>query len=129
MSSRRQDLVLDALDEVSRTIDGNVPRLELARRRIARIREQRLAGMSYSEIVQQAERPLVIELISTNLSELQRSGHALRRAESRALHDEGLTMDQIAELFGVSRQRVSELLGPERGGPAPSDERHGPPAH
>ncbi len=120
VSSPRQDLVLDALGEVSRALDGNVARLELARRRIARIREQRLAGMSYSQIVQQSERPLVIELITANLSELQRSGHTLRRAESRALYEEGLTMEQIAALFGVSRQRVSELLAPERGGPPPS---------
>ena len=31
-------------------------------------------------------------------------------AEARALHDEGLTMAEIAALFGVSRQRVSALL-------------------
>jgi len=116
VSNPRQDLVLDALDEVSRVVDRNLARLKLVRRRIARIREQRLTGMNYSQIVQQSERPLVIELITTNLSELQRSGHTLRRAVSLALYEEGLTMEQIAELFGVSRQRVSELLCPERGG-------------
>jgi predicted XRE-type DNA-binding protein len=26
------------------------------------------------------------------------------------LHEEGITMDRIAELFGVTRQRVSGLL-------------------
>jgi DNA-binding transcriptional regulator LsrR (DeoR family) len=34
----------------------------------------------------------------------------VRRAEARALYAEGLTMDQIAERFGVTRQRVSALL-------------------
>ena len=34
----------------------------------------------------------------------------LRSAEERALYAEGLTMNQIVELFGVSRQRVSALL-------------------
>ena len=30
--------------------------------------------------------------------------------EARVLHGEGMTMDQIAKLFGVTRQRVSALL-------------------
>jgi predicted transcriptional regulator len=34
----------------------------------------------------------------------------VRRTEARTLHREGLTMDQIAQLFGVTRQRVSALL-------------------
>ena len=34
----------------------------------------------------------------------------LRRAQAAALHDEGLTMDRIAELFGVTRQRISQIL-------------------
>lgn len=34
----------------------------------------------------------------------------LRRTQARALRDDGLTTDRIAELFGVSRQRVSALL-------------------
>jgi hypothetical protein len=28
----------------------------------------------------------------------------------KALHDEGLTMDRIAVLFGLTRQRISSLL-------------------
>ncbi len=38
------------------------------------------------------------------------SGAAWRRAEARALHQEGISMDRIAQLFGVTRQRVSALL-------------------
>ena len=34
----------------------------------------------------------------------------MRRAEAHALYAEGLTMDQIAERFGVTLQRVSALL-------------------
>jgi transcriptional regulator with XRE-family HTH domain len=37
-------------------------------------------------------------------------GADVRRAEARALYEEGLTMEQIAEHFGVTRQRVSALL-------------------
>lgn len=34
----------------------------------------------------------------------------MRRTEARALHHEGVTMDKIARLFGVTRQGVSGLL-------------------
>jgi DNA-binding transcriptional regulator LsrR (DeoR family) len=34
----------------------------------------------------------------------------VRRAEAQALYAEGMTMEQIADRFGVTRQRVSTLL-------------------
>jgi transcriptional regulator len=34
---------------------------------------------------------------------------ATARTEPRALHHEGMTMDEIARQFGVTRQRVSAL--------------------
>jgi transposase len=37
-------------------------------------------------------------------------GNRVRRTEARALHGEGMTMDEIAKLFGVTRQRISALL-------------------
>ncbi len=45
------------------------------------------------------------------------SGSRWRREEARALHDEGVTMDRIAALFGVTRQRVSQLLRERPGAP------------
>ncbi len=49
-------------------------------------------------------------MISATLSQLADAGSRWRRAEARALHAEGLSMDVIAQLFGVTRQRVSSLL-------------------
>ena len=49
-----------------------------------------------------------------NLVALVDAGSRLRRAEARALHVEGMTMEQIADLFGVTRQRVSALLKRDR---------------
>ena len=48
-----------------------------------------------------------------NLVVARRGRKPPRRAEARALYDEGLTMDEIATLFGVTRQRVSGLLRKE----------------
>ena len=57
----------------------------------------------------------------------QRPGEALaefgarvRRAEAVALYGEGMTMEEIAEKFGVTRQRVSALLR-DAGGQVPGD--------
>ena len=86
---------------------------EIARTIIERaehIRAMRREGMSYREIVPNEERPLIVELITANLELLSGVGSRLRRAEATALYDEGLTMDEIATLFGVSRQRVAVLL-------------------
>ena len=70
----------------------------------------RSEGRPYREIVPNEQRPLIVELLTANLDLLSGVGSRLRRAEARVLYDEGLTMDDIAALFGVSRQRVAVLL-------------------
>jgi hypothetical protein len=104
------DPVLDALDGLVRALQHNAARIEATIARAEQIREQRLAGRSYQEIESGDQRPLIVEMTRDNLAALVEAGSRLRRAEARALHAEGMTMEQIAELFGVTRQRVSALL-------------------
>ncbi|MBV8302742.1 MAG: helix-turn-helix domain-containing protein [Acidimicrobiia bacterium] len=104
------DPVLEALAGLVRALRNNRARIEATLARAERIREQREAGLSYREIESDEQRPLIVELTRDNLAALVEAGSRLRRAEARALHAEGMTMEQIAELFGVSRQRVSALL-------------------
>ena len=104
------DSVLDALDGLVRALRANSARIEATIARAERIQEQRDEGLSYREIESGEERPLIVELTRDNLAALVEAGSRLRRAEARALHAEGMTMEQIAELFGVTRQRVSALL-------------------
>ncbi len=49
------------------------------------------------------------------MERLLRVSARLRWAEARALHAEGVTMDKIAALFGVTRQRISGLLREHHG--------------
>lgn len=109
------DPVLDALDGLVRALRENATRIDATIARAERIRDQRLEGLSYREIESGEARPLIVELTRDNLAALVEAGSRLRRAEARALHGEGMTMEQIAELFGVSRQRVSALLRSDRG--------------
>ena len=110
VTDRPDDPVLDALDGLVRALRANADRVEAAIARAERIREQREEGLSYREIESGDSRPLIVELTRDNLAALVEAGSRLRRAEARALHGEGMTMEQIAELFGVTRQRVSALL-------------------
>ncbi|MCW2991181.1 MAG: hypothetical protein JWM73_1775 [Solirubrobacterales bacterium] len=80
------------------------------RDRIARVVEGREAGDSYRDIVGAESGPLLVEMLTEATQALDAAGAAFRRAEASALYDEGMTMDEIAEAFGVSRQRVSTLL-------------------
>lgn len=100
------DLLLDALAR-------NAAAIEAVRERAQQVRSRRTAGEPWSDIVRSEPRPLIVELLSDNLGRISAAGGRFRRAEARALHAEGMTMDRIAELFGVSRQRISALLRPD----------------
>ena len=104
------DRLLHSLEVLERSLHANEQRSTAMRARIAHIREQRRAGRPYSEIVSHEQRPLVVELVTQSVRDLDGAGVQVRRHEAEALHREGMTMDGIAELFGVSRQRVSALL-------------------
>ena len=104
------DVVLAALDDLVVALRQNTQRNQIVEKRAKRIRAQRRRGLAYREIVASEPGPLIVELTRHNLEALLDAGSRLRRLEARALHDEGLTMQQIADLFGVTRQRVSELL-------------------
>lgn len=106
----REDEVLTALDSLITDLQTNVAVSEVAIESARTIQALRRQGLTYSDILGETGRPLVVELISQNMERLQTSGAALRQAQAAVLHQEGLTMEQIADLFGVTRQRISTLL-------------------
>jgi DNA-directed RNA polymerase specialized sigma24 family protein len=105
-----EDPFLEALTALESTLADNENRTTLIRRRIAQLRRLRSLGAPYAEIVSTTDGPLLVQLLTESSTALDISGASVRRAEARALYAEGLTMDQIAERFGVTRQRVSALL-------------------
>ncbi len=68
------------------------------------------SGVSLVDHVRDEPRPLMVELVSANMAALETAGARLRAAQATALRAEGLTIEAIAELFGVTRQRISALL-------------------
>lgn len=101
---------LEALRQLVAALDACTEELRLARARAQQLLEQREDGRAWLEIVTQETRPLVVERISTVLATLATAGSAWRREQASALHEEQVSINRIAALFGVTRQRISALL-------------------
>lgn len=67
-------------------------------------------GMSYEQNVPLNRRLQIIEFVSDAFEALSDAGRRFWQAEAITLDGEGMTMDEIAVVLGVSRQRVSALL-------------------
>ncbi|HVA05737.1 MAG TPA: hypothetical protein VNG12_03245 [Acidimicrobiales bacterium] len=117
MNGDDADDVLAAHEETGIALAEVIESLQQGLTRIQRIREERLSGDPYLDILSRGEGQLLVRTLTENLQSLQRHGHRLRRAEARALRAEGASTARIAELFGVSRQRVLVLLGSEHDQP------------
>jgi hypothetical protein len=87
--------------------------------RAVELQELRRHGQSWHEIVAGEERPLIVEQISDAIASLATTGGLWRRDQATALHSEGVSINRIAALYGVTRQRISTLLHdrPEHGDP------------
>lgn len=104
------DAVLAALDDLVKVLRETTERNRTAIRRAEAIRRLRQQHHLYREIVPMEKRPLIVELLTESLSELSEASGRFRTVEARALYEEGLTMAEIADLFGVTRQRIAALL-------------------
>lgn len=99
-----------ALRELVDELDHCVDELTHARGRAEELLAKRRTGHSWTDIVAGEERPLVVERISTVLASLARAGSAWRREQALALQGENVSINRIAAMFGVTRQRISALL-------------------
>ena len=104
------DDVMDALDGLLEVIERNERRAVMIRERAEAFGALRRLGFSSAEIVPLAEQPLIVELVAQSITDLCEASGRFRRAEAEMLHRQGVTMERIATLFGVTRQRVSSLL-------------------
>ena len=104
------DAVLAALEELTTVLRQTTERNRTAIQRAEAIRRLRDRRHRYREIVPMEKRPLIVELLTQSLSELSEASGRFRTVEARALYEEGLTMAEIADLFGVTRQRIAALL-------------------
>jgi DNA-directed RNA polymerase sigma subunit (sigma70/sigma32) len=101
---------MEALGDLDRALDQVVEMAGQMKERIGQLREAIAEGRPLRELVPAEQTPLIVQLVTESTNLLHSYGNRVRRTEALALHREGMTMDEIARLFGVTRQRVSALL-------------------
>lgn len=99
-----------ALKGIDAATRENVKRSIAIQKRVEWMQERLAEGVTPSELIREEPRPPMVEMVTMNIEALQSLGSRLRQAEARALRADGVTMEEIAQLFGVTRQRISALL-------------------
>jgi hypothetical protein len=109
-SGTSSDEVLIALDELESVLRQNAESERLLSQRIAEVRLARQNGREWKAILGDEEEPGTVQLVSTILRRQSEASGYLRRSLVVALRAEGQSIPSIAHLFGVTHQRVSNLL-------------------
>ena len=104
------DQVRVALDALLEVLDENIELAKRCRRRARHLRQERHRGRDYRDIVPAGDEPLIVQMMRENLARLGAAASQLQHAEAEALYAEGMTMEEIGRLFGVTHQRVSAML-------------------
>lgn len=109
-SDHSTERLLRALSDIEAAAQSNVERTRELQRRARRLSRRLQAGDNIVDLVTKEKPPRMVELVTSNMAALETAGAEFRAAEALALRAEGLTIEAIAELFGVTRQRISALL-------------------
>ncbi len=99
-----------ALDRLIEELGSVVDELTRARERARELQQQRAQGRGWYDIVSSEERPLIVEQVTSAMASLATVGGQWRREQAAALAAEDVSINRIAALYGVTRQRVSALL-------------------
>ncbi len=88
----------------------NIERGIKIQRRVQWFREEVAAGATVESLVTAESVPRAVEMLTLNAVVLETAGAEFRSTLAHALRAEGMTIEAIGTLFGVTRQRVSALL-------------------
>ena len=101
-----------ALEDLLRALDDLAADRKKMARRAELIRRKLKTGCSLSEVVRGERRPLIVEIMREHNNRIIEAFSRLQRAEAIALQAEGVSMERIGNMFGLSRQRVADLVRP-----------------
>jgi hypothetical protein len=104
------DEVLQALSELEVVLRENAEHERVLFQRIGELRLARESGKDWRAILADEDEPGTVQLVSTVLRRQSEASGYLRRSLVVALRAEGQSIPSIANLFGVTHQRVSNLL-------------------
>ena len=99
-----------ALLEIDQSLVENIDRSKEIRRRVVKLHKAIESGKDVRGFIESEPEPRAVELLTANLGILEQAGADFRINLAMALREEGMTIQAIADLFGVTRQRISALL-------------------
>jgi hypothetical protein len=104
------DVTLGALEALSSALDEIGSDQRQLAKRLEELHRQRSSGRSWQEILSEEDPPGTMQLVSRILACLAKASGTLRKELVDSLRREGVSIPAIARLFGVTHQRVSNLL-------------------
>ena len=105
-----------ALERLAGVLDDAGGQFGALAERSRALRRELSDGMPLARAIASEARPLITTRMTKLIDDLTTGALAVRRAEARQLQREGLSQQKIAEIFGVTRQRVGVLLAGAAGG-------------
>jgi hypothetical protein len=106
----KTDPALDSLTEFADTIEDSAAEQRGVAKRARRLGRTRALGKPWSEVVASDGNPALPAESTRLLARLAAANTRVRQTLARALRSEGVGIEQIARLFGVTHQRVSRIL-------------------
>jgi len=104
------DGLLAAIDALVKAIEANAEDERLLLTRLASLRRSRKSGVPVTEALAQEADPGALQVLGRILLRLTEASGVARRALAGAMRSEGTSIPAIAQAFGVSHQRVSNIL-------------------
>lgn len=104
------DSTLSALDALASALSEMSKDQQLLEGRLRELRRQRSEGRLWREILSEEDPPGTMQVVSRMLACLAKASGTLRKELVDNLRKEGVSIPAIARLFGVTHQRVSNLL-------------------
>lgn len=116
---RRDDPLATALGALIDAIQQCTAEEQLLSDQVSRLRQAVASGASPTEALTGEPEPGTLQLLSRVLTRLMEASGTARRELARSMRAEGTSVPAIARVFGVTHQRVSNILS--TAGPASTD--------
>lgn len=105
-----QDPATDALDHLADVAKSSAAELHDVENGLHQMSERRQRGWTWRQIIATSDGTSVLAHCTRITATLASAMGAFRRGLATSLHREGMPVTSIAEVFEVSRQRVSTLI-------------------
>jgi len=119
MVEERGEEVAGALDALSDAIERNSGDERMLLGRIHGLRRARSGGAGMTAALENEPSPGTMQLLGRILSRLMEASGTARRALAGSMRAEGTSIPAIARIFGVTHQRVSNILNKPTAVPGP----------